>query len=141
MLEEAEKEAANLATAFAQLVQRGQQEGAVGRALQDRINAVDERHAQLTTRRDALEAALSHRRLTDAVIAGMLAYARKITVGIDHATLEDKRRVLDAFDARVFVEDGQARLEYQCRRLLDQTERIQGNRLYHLQCSGIPESS
>ena len=112
MLAEAQTEADNLAMAFARLVEREQADGAVGRALQEKMNAVDERYKRLTARRDALEVALANRRLTDDAIAGMLAYAAKIEIGISHATNEDKRRVLDAFDARVIVKGGKAQLEY-----------------------------
>lgn len=110
MLAEAQAEADNLALAFAQLVQRKKQDGAVGRALQDRINAVDERHKRLSERREVLEAELSKRRVTEEVIAKTIAFTEGVRAGLDHATNEDKRQMLDTFNARVTVTDGKPKL-------------------------------
>jgi len=104
LLAEAEKEAEQLATAITKAT------GVVSRVLEEKTATLDERYQALKARRDELKAALAIRMTEEATISGMLAYARRVEIGLDHATNDDKRQVLEAFDARIIVKDGAARL-------------------------------
>jgi len=75
------------------------------------MTALNERYAALLARKDELEAALANRRLTDETINGLLQFAANFSKGIDQSSNEDKRQVLDAFDARVIVKDGGTKLD------------------------------
>ncbi len=112
MMVEAEIEADKLALSFTRLSERDQADGAVGRALQKQIREVDERHKALVARREVLEAELSHRRFTEEAIQRQLDFVARLRAGVENATNEDKRGMLDTLDAQVFVKDGEAQLEY-----------------------------
>jgi len=106
MIAEAEAEAIHLEQA---LRNAGK---VVGKVLKEKMAALDERYERLEARKAALETALAKRRLTDETIDGLLQFAAKVEKGIDCATNEVKRRVLDAFDSRVIVTDDRAELIY-----------------------------
>ncbi len=105
LIVEAESEAAQLAMAITKAT------GLVERVLQDKITALNERYEALQARKDELEAALANRRLTDETINELIQFAASFKKGIGQPSNEDMRQVLDAFDARVIVKDGGAKLE------------------------------
>ncbi len=105
MMREAEGDAVTLAKTLNSLTDE-QRKGIVGRSLQNDVDAVNARYDQLTARRDKLEAELANRRVTAEAIAQTIAYTEGARVGLDHATNEDKRFMLDTFNARVTVTDG-----------------------------------
>jgi len=105
MMGEAEVEAGKLAKTLQGLTDK-QRKGIVGQTLQDKVDALDERYNDLAARRDKLEAELAHRRVTEEAITRTVTYTEGARVGLDSATNEDKRTMLDTFNAQVKVTDG-----------------------------------
>ena len=105
LIVEAESEAAQLATAITKAT------GLVEKVLQDKTTALNERYEALRARKNELEVALANRRLTDETIDELIQFAANFKTGIERPSNRDMRQVLDAFDARVIVKDGGAKLE------------------------------
>ncbi len=112
MMAEGEAEAVKLAKTLEALTEK-QRKGIVGRTLQDKVDALDERYNDLAARRDKLEAELANRHFTDELIQYQLDFAADLRDGIENATNADKRFMLDTFDARVTVTDGKPKLSLQ----------------------------
>jgi site-specific DNA recombinase len=103
MIAEVEADAADIAQALIEA--RGRKLVVV--RLQAQAQDVDERHAKLTTRRDALSEEINRATLTDAEIETMAQFHTDVFAGIDEATPERKRRWLELLNVRIKIAGGQ----------------------------------
>ena len=108
---ESEAEAAKLADAI-----KNVKGGAVGRALQEKIDHLESLYAAQLCKRDELQAALDTNQLTDDSIELALRFREDVVVGMQNPTFEDKRRALEFLRTQVTVKDGKARVK--CRVLV-----------------------
>jgi len=65
------------------------------RALEQPAHEVDARYNALSQRRDELKVVLQTRPLNDEAVNAALDFRERIVVGLEEATFEDKREVLD----------------------------------------------
>ncbi len=115
MMAEAEAEAVTLAASLDTLeaTRKGKERGIVGKVLQDRIDALEDRYNRLTARREELETVLANRRLTDEAISAALNFTDDVRLGMAGTkTTAEKRAYLDMLEARVVVTDGKPMLSY-----------------------------
>ena len=95
---ESEAEAAKLAEAV-----KNVKGGAVGKALQEKIDRLEILYLQQIHKRDELQAGLSAQRLTDENMAKALRFREDIMAGLQNPTFEDKRRALELLQVEVIV--------------------------------------
>ncbi len=96
---ESEAEAASLAQAV-----KNVKGGAVGKALQEKIDQLETLYVQQIRKRDELQAALiSTQTLTDENIATALKFREDVMAGLQNPTFEDKRRVFELLRVEVTV--------------------------------------
>lgn len=105
MIADTENEAANYARALA-----NSPGAVVERALEQQAREVDARYNALTQRRDELKAVLESRRLSDEAVDAALDFRERIVAGLEEATFEDKREVLDRLGVEVTIKGGQAQI-------------------------------
>lgn len=77
--------------------------GVVEQSLQEKMDECNQRHAALLKRKAELEDELTHQRLTDPAVRDILTYARDIAMGLEKATPELKRRMLEILDVEVTI--------------------------------------
>jgi site-specific DNA recombinase len=80
--------------------------GVVGDKLQADINQINQRHAELSAERDALQAAVNARLLTDEDIAAALQFREDTIEGLQNPTFDDMRRMLEILQVKITVKDG-----------------------------------
>ncbi len=101
LLEQCRKEVADLAQALRRA------RGAVGDLLEHQMEEVNERHEQLTQEYATLSEEVAGETLSDAEIEAVLeTFEEDAIVGIENATLRDKRRVFDILQLEVVVSEG-----------------------------------
>lgn len=83
-------------------------EGAVRRALQEKIAEFERLHIERVKRRDELEATMGTQPLNDADISAALQFRADIIEGMQAPTFEDRRRVLELLRVRVNVTEEKA---------------------------------
>lgn len=101
LLEQAEKEAADVARAMSKTG------GLVARKLEQQAQEIDRRYAALTTRKAELEEALAFQ-LTDKSIENLLQFRETVAAGLQNPTFEDKQRWLEILQVSVRVTNRQA---------------------------------
>ena len=101
-IRQAERDAAKIAAALLD-AEKG---GAVYKALKADEIEVNARLDSLTKQREKLIEQLGARKLTDDAIDTIIEFARKVRKGIDGATFEIKRRMLESLDVRVTITPG-----------------------------------
>ncbi len=106
MMAEAESEAVQLGSALSRAGK------VVGKVLEDKMAALDERYERLEARRNELVEGLKSRRLSDEAIDEILTFAADVARGIQHADNATKRHTLDVFDVQIVVKDRVPVLEY-----------------------------
>jgi site-specific DNA recombinase len=84
-----------------------QAKGRVGESLQRQQEELNARLAGYQKRRGELIAELGARHFTDYAIADLLQFARDVRAGIDNATFEDKRRIMEMLKVTVTVKGGE----------------------------------
>ena len=99
----AERDAAKIAAALPD-AEKG---GAVYKALKAQEIEVNTRLDSLAKQREKLIEELGARKLTDDAIDTIIEFARTVREGIDDATFEIKRRILESLDVRVTITPGQ----------------------------------
>jgi len=104
MLQETEAEAGDIANALIEA--RGSK--LVAARLQAQAQEVDDRHAKLTTRREALKAEIEQATISDNDIATLAQFQADALAGLDNATPDKKRHWLELLKVRVKVEGRQA---------------------------------
>jgi predicted amino acid-binding ACT domain protein len=104
MIAEVEADAADIAQALIEA--RGRKLVVV--RLQEQAQDVDERHAKLTARRDALQVEIERATISDADIESMAQHHADVYAGIDNATPALKRRWLEVLNVRIKIVGGQA---------------------------------
>jgi site-specific DNA recombinase len=104
-IKQAEREAVKIANAL----KDAEKGGAVYKALKKDETEVNTQLADLAKQREKIIAELGTRKITDAAIETIMEYARKVRKGIDGATFEVKRRILETLDVQVTVDTGQYR--------------------------------
>lgn len=101
LLKQCTKEVGDLAQALKRA------RGAVGDLLEHQMDEVNARHERLTQERAILVEEIAAGTLSDAQIEAVLkTFERDAIVGIENATLQDKRNVFDILDMRVIVNEG-----------------------------------
>lgn len=80
--------------------------GLVARSIEQNMAEVNMRYEALCKRRDELTEDLSMTRLTDTAIEELLQFAQDISIGIENADFETKRRNLQLLKVRVTVDKG-----------------------------------
>lgn len=101
-IEIAEREADQTARAL----KKAEEGGAVYKSLKRDETEINARIVDLHQQREKYLAQLKDRKLTDEIIESIMDYARDVRAGIDSATLEDKRRMLETLDVQVTVTHG-----------------------------------
>ena len=105
LIDEAEAEAVKLGEALTKA------RGIVAKTLEDKMTALNERYDRLTARQAELEAALTQK-LTDEGITAAIRFAHDVERGLETASTEHKRRILDLFDTQIKVKDGRVFLTH-----------------------------
>lgn len=77
--------------------------GVVEQSLQEKMDECNQRHDALLKRKAEQQDELSHQRLTDPAVRDILTYARDIAMGLEKATPELKRRMLEILDVEVTI--------------------------------------
>ena len=112
LLAEVETEASNLAVSLA-LATSG---GAMNNAILSRMQTVDKNHAELKARRDELVSSLASDTLSNEDINLLLQYGQDVMTGLEHATFQDKRRVLQTLRVKATIVDEEATVECRIRK-------------------------
>jgi site-specific DNA recombinase len=97
------KQAERDATKIANALKDAEKGGAVYHALKRDEAEVNARLNSLTKQREKLIAQLNERRMTNDTIDTIMTFARQVRKGIDTATSDDKRRILETLDVQVTV--------------------------------------
>jgi len=105
LLKDCEAEAASYAQALAKT-----NGGVVGRALELQVKTVEARYTALTEERDKLEAELADKQFTDANIEAALKFREDVIVGMNNATVEDKRKMYVRIKLQVITNHGKVQV-------------------------------
>jgi site-specific DNA recombinase len=84
--------------------------GAVWKSLKDAETNVNARLDELAKQREKIIKELGTRKLTDECIETIMTFARKVRNGIDRASFDAKRRMLETLGVKVFVKNGHYKL-------------------------------
>lgn len=101
LIQETDQEANEVAHALRQA------KGRVSENLKRQQDEINARYDALTMRRDELKAELDARHLTDNALTEIAQFANDAKEGIEHATYDDKRRMLENLAVQVTVKDRQ----------------------------------
>jgi DNA invertase Pin-like site-specific DNA recombinase len=92
-----EDEAANLARSL------GRVSGVVASKLNEEIELVNQRHAQLIEKKAELERNLNDKPFSPAQVESLLAFRNNVIAGIENATREDIRRYYEILNVKVLI--------------------------------------
>jgi site-specific DNA recombinase len=100
LIKQCESEAAEVAAALKHA------RGVVGAKLQTEVDQINKRYDELNAERDALQAAVDARTLSDEDITAAVQFRADVIDGLQSTTFDDMRRMLETLQVKITVKDG-----------------------------------